>query len=147
MKNTFQYPKHKNIIIGNIELKNNTLFLDGIPTKNPEALGLAILDYADACSRPVDFDETKIKFINYLENKGLRITTERIKILESLHKTPEPFNIQDVFFFLQNANFIVSKATIYNTLKVLVQAKIINKTNSENPNEDFRLNYFELSVI
>ncbi|WP_310587206.1 Fur family transcriptional regulator [Flectobacillus major] len=63
----------------------------------------------------------------YLEIKGLRKTNERFTILEEIYNRDDHFEAEELFFSIKSKNFHVSRATIYNTLDILVECQLIKK--------------------
>lgn len=61
----------------------------------------------------------------FLAEKKLRRTEERFTILERICAFPGHFDIDMLYHDLEQANFHVSRATIYNTLDVLLEAGLI----------------------
>jgi len=72
-------------------------------------------------------DIVKKYLAQYLSEKGLRNTTERFTILEEIYSRNDHFEADDLFFALKVKNFHISKATIYNTLDMLVEADLVVK--------------------
>lgn len=64
---------------------------------------------------------------NYLHQKGLRNTPERYAILEEIYLMKEHFNVDDLYLFMIQKKYQVSKATIYNSIDVFLDAKLIRK--------------------
>lgn len=62
-----------------------------------------------------------------LEKRGLRKTTERFTILETIYNRDDHFDVEDLYVSLRNQNFHVSRATVYNTLDVLVESGLVRK--------------------
>ncbi len=69
--------------------------------------------------------ELKQSFVEYLTEKRLRKTEERYKIFDCICYFSGYFNINELQERLNALNFHVSKATIYNTLDVLVDAGLV----------------------
>lgn len=65
------------------------------------------------------------KLTVYLTEKKLRKTEERYTIFEHICAFPGHFDMCMLYEVLENNNFHVSKATLYNTLEVLVDAGLI----------------------
>ncbi|MDR2473956.1 MAG: transcriptional repressor [Tannerella sp.] len=64
-------------------------------------------------------------FSEYLKSKNLRHTIERDAIFGKIYNTDEPFTPEMLRQKLEDENFRVSKASIYNTIELLLDAKII----------------------
>jgi Fur family ferric uptake transcriptional regulator len=70
-------------------------------------------------------DELKASFSEYLKNNKLRNTLERDAIFDIIRMTKEPFSLDSVLKELEESNFRVSRASIYNTIELLMNAKIV----------------------
>ena len=66
-------------------------------------------------------------FRRFLKRKGLKFTTERALILDAVLAKDGVFEADQLLQEMRAAGHRVSKATIYRTLKHLVEAKIVNE--------------------
>jgi Fur family transcriptional regulator, ferric uptake regulator len=66
-------------------------------------------------------------FAAYLENKGLRKTPERFTILKEIYTRDDHFDVEELYISLKNKRFQISRATVYNTLDVLVECDLVSK--------------------
>lgn len=71
------------------------------------------------------YKEMSSQFSDYLSNMGLRKTEERYTILKAICSFHGHFDINRLAGELEKANYRVSKATLYNTLNVLVDAGLL----------------------
>ena len=63
----------------------------------------------------------------YLKDKGLRNTPERYTILEEIYNYDDHFNVDDLYLLMLQRKHHISKATIYNTIEVFLDAGLIRK--------------------
>ena len=73
-------------------------------------------------------EKVKQIFTEYLTIKGHRKTPERYAILDTIYSLNGHFDIDELYDLMMNEErFRVSKATLYNTIILLMDAKLVIK--------------------
>lgn len=79
---------------------------------------------------PAAFDvieEVKEIFREYLKENKHRQTPERFMVLEEIYRADGHFDADDMFFRMKNIGYRVSRATVYNTLDLLLECGLVQR--------------------
>ncbi len=66
-------------------------------------------------------------FRRTLKSEGLKYTPERAQVLDTIIRFDAPFQAEQVLLSVRKAGFRVSKATVYRTIRLLLDAGIVQR--------------------
>ncbi len=73
------------------------------------------------------YQKVKEEFTSYMVAKGHRKTPERYLILKHIYSLSDHFDIDFLFHSINAEKPVVSRATLYNTIELLVDSKLVIK--------------------
>ncbi|MEO1023703.1 MAG: transcriptional repressor [Bacteroidota bacterium] len=66
-------------------------------------------------------------FRSFLKERNQRQTPERFMVLEEIYRADGHFDADDIFFKMSDGETRVSRATVYNTLDLLVECGLVQR--------------------